>query len=409
MSKAYLVKQLFDGINPNYKQNVAILVKDGIIQDVVEQTKVPDTYLIEDLGDLYVMPGLIDCHVHLVWNGSSDPNYVMVHESNEKTSVRVGEHARESLLNGVTTLRDVGGDYKAVLPVRDLIEENVIRGSRILASGNPIIMTGGHVHEFGFEVDGPHEARKGTRTMMKRGVDLIKVMASGGCYGKWESPHSPQLTIEELTAVVEEAHLTGRKVAAHAEGLQSIINVVEAGVDTIEHGNMMSPEIAQHIAKKDTIVVPTMATFYLLSTFGKEKGVPDYARRKAEEILNGTYNVVRYVKDYGIRIAAGTDGGAPGFPHGALVYELEVLVHAGLAVPEALKAATSNAAQACGIEKELGTIEPGKVADFIGVRQNPMVDVSALRKVDTVIKEGVIEKQHGTGNELVNNLSSLKL
>src|SRR5690625_1270935 len=244
MLKAYVVKKLFDGLDSNYKNDMAILVENEIIQDVVEKGNIPPKYDVIDLGDLYIMPGMIDCHVHLVWNGSSDPNNIMVNELNEKTSVRVAEHARQSLLNGVTTLRDVGGDYKSVLSVRDLIEEKVIRGARIIASGNPIIMTGGHVHEFGFEVDGPHEARKGTRTMMKRGVDLIKVMASGGCYGKWESPDSPQLTVEELTAIVEEAHYTGRKVAAHAEGLQSIINVVQAGVDTIEHGNMMTPELA---------------------------------------------------------------------------------------------------------------------------------------------------------------------
>ncbi|MBS4192329.1 amidohydrolase family protein [Bacillus sp. FJAT-49705] len=409
MKIAYLVNQLFDGRSPGYKQDVAILVEDGIIQDVIGKYEVPSHYLIEDLGNLFVLPGLIDCHVHLVWNGSQDPNSIMVHEFNEKTAARVAEHARETLMHGVTTVRDAGGDYKAVFPVRDLIEENVIRGSRILASGNPIMMTGGHCHDLGFEIDGPHEARKGTRKMMKSGADLIKVMAGGGCYGKWESPDWPQLTVEELSAIAEEAHHGGRKVAAHAEGLQSIINVVEAGVDTIEHGNMMTAEVAKVIADKKIMVVPTIATFYLLATLGEEKGVPDYAIRKAQEILSGSYKVIQYAKDYGIQLAAGTDCGAPGFPHGALVFELEVLVHAGLTPLEALRTATSNASKACGIEQNLGTIESGKIADFIGIKNDPLISISALREVDTVVKNGNLEKRHGFGKETEKDFSTLNI
>lgn len=409
MKKAYLVNQMFDGDSQGYKRDVAILVEGGVIQDIIGKYEVPSNYVIEDLGDLFVLPGLIDCHVHLVWNGSEDPNAIMVHEINEKTAIRAAEHARETLMHGVTTVRDVGGDYKAVFPVRDLIEENVIRGSRILASGNPLMMTGGHCHDFGCEVDGPHEARKGTRSMMKAGADLIKIMAGGGCYGKWESPDSPQLTVEELSAIVEEAHHGMRKVAAHAEGLQCIINVVEAGVDTIEHGNMMTAELAKIIAEKGIMVVPTISSFYLLATLGMERGVPDYARRKAQEILSGSYKVIQYAKEYGMQLAAGTDCGAPGYPHGALVFELEVLVHAGLTPLEALVAATSNASKACGIEGDLGTIEPGKIADFIGVKNDPLISISALREVDTVVKNGIIEKRHGSGQEIEKGFSTLNI
>lgn len=409
MKIAYLTRRLFDGINNGYKQNVAILVENNRIQNIIGINDIPSDYILEDLGDLHVIPGLFDCHVHLVWNGCNDPNFVMMNESNEKTAVRAAEHARLTLLHGITTVRDVGGDYKAVLAVRDAVAEKIIRGSRVIAAGNPIIMTGGHVHQFGLEVDGPHEARKGVRTMLKMGVDLIKVMASGGIYGKTELPGQPQMTVEEISVVVEEAHKAGRKVAAHAEGLEGIMNALKAGVDTIEHGNLMNTEVAMLMAEKQVFVVPTMAPFYLSANFGSEKGYPDYHIKKSKEVLSGSYNVINYVKEYGIPIAAGTDCGGPNKPHGAVVYELELMVHAGLTPFEALLSATSNAAKACGVENELGTIEPGKIADFIGIKNDPFVDISALRDVDTVVKEGRIEKRYSVGCELENDLSGLKL
>ncbi|UOQ91835.1 amidohydrolase family protein [Halobacillus shinanisalinarum] len=410
MKTAYLVKKLFDGLNEEYKNDVAILVDNEIIQDIVDVDDVPFEYNIHDLGDLFVIPGLFDCHVHLVWNGSSHPKAVMTGETSEMTAVRTAEHARLALLHGITTVRDVGGDYKCVLGVRDAIEQRIIRGSRIIASGNPVIMTGGHVHEFGYEVDGPHEARKGVREMIKRDVDLIKIMASGGIYGKSESPGHPQFTVEEMSVIVEEAHQAGRKVAAHAEGRQGIINALEAGVDTIEHGNLMTEEEAKIMAEKNVFIVPTISTFYYKATFNDQlSGVPDYVMKKVKQIIEGSYNVLRYVKEYNIPIAAGTDDGATCMPHGALFYELELYVHCGLTPFEALMSATSNAAKACGVEKELGTIEPGKKADFIGLKNDPLKDISALREVDTVIKEGKAEKSNAMGLERENNLEHLRV
>lgn len=409
MKKAFLTRKLFDGQNNGYKQDVAILVEDNIIQEIVGKNEVPGEYVQEDLGDQFVIPGLFDSHVHLVWTGSPDPNQIMLRESSEMTAIRAAEHARLSLLHGITTVRDVGGDAKIVLGVRDAIQDSVIRGSRVIASGNPIMMTGGHVHEIGLEVDGPHEARKGVRKLLKEGVDLIKLMASGGVYGKSELPGQPQMTVEEMKVVVEEAHLAGRKVAAHAEGLQGILNALEAGVDTIEHGNLMTPEIAKFMAEKQVFVVPTMAPFYLSAHYGVEKGYPDYHIRKSKSVLAGSYNVIRYIKEYGVPVAAGTDCGGPNKPHGALAFELELMVDGGLTPFEALLSATAHASIACGVEKELGTIEPGKIADFIGLKNDPLKNISALREVDTVVKEGRFEKRHGVGCENVNDLSSLRL
>jgi imidazolonepropionase-like amidohydrolase len=411
MKTAFLVSKLFDGRSEGYQEDVAILVENNIIQKIVSKADVPNEYTTEDLGDLFVVPGLFDCHVHLTWTGGSDVKAVLLSESHEKASLRAAEHARLSLLHGVTTIRDAGGHTQEILAVRDAIEEKIVRGSRIIASGSPIVMTGGHCDYISIEVDGPHEALKAVRTLMKQGVDFIKVMATGGIQGRGETPEQPQMTVEELTTIVEEAHKKGLKVAAHAEGLQGIKNALEAGVDTIEHGNFMDQEVAHFMAENQVFVVPTMSTFYYKATFSDNlTGVPPHIIQKAKEIVAGTYNVINHVKEYGVPLAAGTDCGATRTPHGAVVYELELYVHAGLTPYDSLLSATTNAARACGVDDKLGTIEPGKIADFIGVKGDPLERISSLRNVDTVVKDGKIEKRNGSSRDnSENDLSLLKI
>ena len=299
-------------------------------------------------------------------------------------------------MHGVTTVRDVGGLYKVILAVRDTIHEGIFPGPRILAAGMPIQMTGGHARNLGLEVDGPHEARKGVRTMLRAGVDLIKLMATGGVYTEGEEPGSPQLTVEEMQAAVEEAHKAGRKVAAHAEGLQGILNALEAGVDTIEHGNFLNEEAAQRMVTGGQILVPTLSPFYRMAQLGTEGGIPEYAVRKARQVVSASFHAVELAKTHGIPIASGTDDGSPKLPHGVLVYELELLVRAGLSPVEALHAATTIAAKACGLFDQIGTLESGKSADFIGVTGDPLQDISALRNVDTVVIQGTLVKRNNT-------------
>lgn len=396
MKQAFLTSKLFDGTIANYRDNTALLIEEQQIIGLVPHSEVPSEYEKLDLGSLTILPGLIDCHVHLVWNGSHDPNAIMQRESDEKTAVRALVHAFEELMHGIITVRDVGGLYKVVLAVRDAIREGVFTGPRILAAGMPIQMTGGHARNLGLEVDGPYEARKGVRTMLRAGVDLIKLMATGGVYTEGEEPGSPQLTVEEMQAAVEEAHKAGRKVAAHAEGLQGILNAVEAGVDTIEHGNFLDEEAAQRMIAGGQILVPTLSPFYRMAQLGTEGGIPEYAARKAKQVVSASFHAVELAQAFGIPIAAGTDDGSPMLPHGVLVYELELLVRAGLSPQQALNAATTIAAQACGLADQVGTLEPGKSADFIGVSGDPLADISSLRNIDTVVIEGRLVKRNGT-------------
>ena len=396
MKQAFLASRIFDGTAGNYRSDIAILTEGQQIVALVPQSEVPSEYQTLDMGTLTLLPGLIDCHVHLVWNGSHDPKVIMLRESAEKTAIRALLHAFEELMHGVTTVRDVGGPYKATLAVRDAIREGLFIGPRILAAGLAIEMTGGHARDLGLEVDGPHEARKGVRTMLRAGVDLIKLMATGGVYTEGEEPGSPQLTIEEMSAAVEEAHKAGRKVAAHAEGLQGILNAIDAGVDTIEHGNFLDEEAAQRMVAGGQVLVPTLSPFYRMAQLGTAGGIPEYAARKAKQVVSGSFHAIELAKKYGIPIATGTDDGSPRLPHGVLVYELELLVHAGLSPLEALNSATAVAAKACGLSDQVGTLEPGKSADFVGVSGDPLHDISALRNIDTVVIQGTLAKRNGS-------------
>ncbi|HEX6477293.1 MAG TPA: amidohydrolase family protein [Ktedonobacteraceae bacterium] len=409
MRQAFLAARVFDGTIGDYRTNAALLVEDTHITGLVPQEQVPADYGVVDLGSLTLLPGLIDCHVHLVWNGSADPNALLLRESHEKTAVRALLHAFEELMHGVTTVRDVGGLYQVTLAVRDAVREQIFPGPRILAAGMPIQMTGGHARNLGLEVDGPHEARKGVRTMLRAGVDLIKLMASGGVYTEGEEPGSPQLTIEEMQAAVEEAHKAGRKVAAHAEGLQGILNALAAGVDTIEHGNFLDEEAAQRMLAGGQVLVPTLSPFYRMAQLGTEGGIPEYAARKARQVVAASFHAVEMARAGGIPIAAGTDDGSPMLPHGVLVYELELLVRAGLSPQEALHAATTVAAQACGLADQVGTLEQGRSADFIGIMGDPLQDISTLRNIDTVGIQGRLVKRHGTPLLQRSSISNVQL
>jgi imidazolonepropionase-like amidohydrolase len=409
MKQAFLASRIFDGTAGNYRSDIAILTEGQQIVALVPRSEVPSEYQTLDMGTLTLLPGLIDCHVHLVWNGSHDPKVIMLRESAEKTAIRALLHAFEELMHGVTTVRDVGGPYKATLAARDAIREGLFIGPRILAAGLAIEMTGGHARDLGLEVDGPHEARKGVRTMLRAGVDLIKLMATGGVYTEGEEPGSPQLTTEEMSAAVEEAHKAGRKVAAHAEGLQGILNAIDAGVDTIEHGNFLDEEAAQRMVAGGQVLVPTLSPFYRMAQLGTAGGIPEYAARKAKQVVSGSFHAIELAKKYDIPIATGTDDGSPRLPHGVLVYELELLVHAGLSPLEALNSATVVAAKACGLSDQVGTLEPGKSADFVGVSGDPLHDISALRNIDTVVIQGTLAKRNDTPLIQHDSISEVRL
>lgn len=250
-------------------------------------------------------------------------------------------------------------------------------------------MTGGHGWFLGREADGPDAVQRVAREEMKAGANCVKLMASGGVYGHAEEPGSPQLTVEEMRAGVEEAHKAGRKVAAHAYSVEAINNALDAGVDSIEHGSFIDEETAGRMRELGTYLVPTMSVYAAMSEREPELGTPDYIQRKTAEVLDKSREACRLALEVGVPVAAGTDCGAPGHPHGTLAEELHLMVEVGATPMQALRCGTLDAAELLGLANEIGSLEPGKRADLVVVDGNPLEDIRALNQVRLVIRGGV--------------------
>jgi imidazolonepropionase-like amidohydrolase len=249
-------------------------------------------------------------------------------------------------------------------------------------------MTGGHGWFLGREADGAEAVRHAVRSELKAGATCIKLMASGGVYGHAEEPGSPQLTVEEMRAGVEEAHKAGRKVAAHAYSIEAIGNALDAGVDSIEHGSFMDRDTAGRMRESGTYLVPTMSVYRAMSEGGPELGAPEYIRRKTDEVLEASREAFRLALEAGVPVAAGTDCGAPGHPHGTLPEELMLMVESGASPIQALRFGTSAAADLLGLGDEVGSLEPGKRADLLAVDGDPTSEILALRGVRMVLRDG---------------------
>lgn len=334
----------------------------------------------------YALPGLIDLHVHLVWDGSQDPVEALRRERREETLLRAVRNARQTLDAGITTVRDLGSIEDMAIYLSSAVERGYIAGPRIFASGRTIVMSGGHDAFWGITADGADEILKATRCQISRGAKVIKTCATGGVYGReGESMLDEELSYGEMRVMVDEAHRRRIPVAAHAIAQKGIANAVAAGVDTIEHGHQLSQSLAREFAARNGTLVPTL---FVYRQIAKQPGIPEYAQEKAEAILGDHEQSVRLARMVGLRIGAGTDAGSPLTPHGSIVDELLSLVDAGLSPIEALKSVTYDAAMALGRGCDLGRIEPGYFADFILVPENPLSDLRRLKAPLSVWKEG---------------------
>jgi len=367
----------------------AVVVEDGRIASVGPARGLSPNTEAVDLGDVTLMPGLVDAHVHLVWDASAKPHEVVERESRALTVLRCAKNAALHLRAGVTTVRDLGATDGLSIDVARAVELGLLPGPRVVAAGRAIAMTGGHGWFLGREADGADAVRRAAREEMKAGAACIKLMASGGVYGHAEEPGSSQLTPEEMRAGVEEAHKAGRRVAAHAYSTAAIGNALEAGVDSIEHGSFLDRDTAEMMRETGTWLVPTMSVYAAMSEKGPELGAPEYIQRKTAEVLEASRRAFRLALDAGVPMAAGTDCGAPGHPHGTLREELKLMVEAGATPQQALKFGTSGAARLLGLGNELGTLGPGKRADVLAVGGDPLRDIHALDEVRLVLRDGV--------------------
>lgn len=387
MAVAYRAARVFDGTSEGVIEDGAVVVVDGRIASVGPARGLPPNTV--DLGDATLMPGLVDAHVHLVWDASAEPHEVVERESRALTVLRCARNAALHLRAGVTTVRDVGSADGLAVEIGRAVELGILSGPRVVAAGRAIAMTGGHGWFLGREADGPDAVRRAAREEIKAGASCIKLMASGGVYGHAEEPGSPQLTVEEMRPAVEEAHKAGRKAAAHAYSVEAINNALEAGVDSVEHGSFLDRETVGRMREQGTYLVPTMSVYAAMAEKGPELGSPEYITRKTAEVLEAGGEAFRLALEAGVPVAAGTDCGAPGHPHGTLPEELRLMVEAGATPQQALRFGTSAAAELLGLGDEVGALEPGKRADLLAVAGDPTLDILALGEVRLVLRDGV--------------------
>jgi len=327
-------------------------------------------------------------------DGSADMG--SVHAGTRELTRLASKFAKQTLLCGVTTVRDLGGVGTIVQTVRDNVNSGLIPGPRILTAGRMICITGGHGHTLGArQADGPDEISKAVRKEIKAGADVIKLMSTGGVLTSGTRPGEAQMSLEELKAGVSEANRLGKRTAAHAQGSEGILNALKAGIDTIEHGYNLNKECIDLMQANGTILVPTCAPSHHMTTKGVAAGLAQEAFDKATRCMEAKQESFRLALDTNILMAAGSDAGTPFNYHGNNLIEETLMVQRGMTTIQALMSGTSIAARALGLDDSIGYIKPGYIADLVAVDGDPSNDIEVLcdqNAIRMVMRNGVIHK-----------------
>jgi imidazolonepropionase-like amidohydrolase len=398
---------LVDGTGKKPVNDTTVVIKGSTIEDVGRTVDGPSGAEVIDAAGKTVMPGLIDAHVHICFNG--DPNLLSALNYPPGLIQLFGAYnASKTLDAGYTTIRDMGAPFGYALALRKAIEMGIARGPRIVAPGRIISQTGGHAdfylpsgityNEMSLISDGPSETRRSARINLRDGVDFLKICTSGGVMSPSDPVDTPQFTVEEIESVCEEANQVHRSVASHAHGPTGIMNAVLGGVKSIEHGSIHTKETVKAMAEHDVFQVPTLTASWNIVQKGTVAGIPDWAVAKAKEIVDYPPRSLMLCYRAGVKIAAGTDAGTPFNRHGENAKETELMVAAGLKPIEAITCATKIGAEACYLGAKTGTLEKGKWADLIVVDGDPTADVKLLQdkaKIRLVMKAGVVEVNRG--------------
>lgn len=380
MSIAIHNARLIDG-NGQTVERATVIVREGSIHAAgpSRTVSIPRGAVRIDGRGHTVLPGLIDCHVHLCLGAEPDVVQAVERETPTETLLKSSQLARQTLEGGITTVRDVGSRDHSIFALKQAIDRGLTAGPRIIGAGLAICMIGGHARFIGQEVEGVEQVRQVVRAQIAAGAEVIKVIASGGVLTPGTSPDQAQMTLEELRAAVDEATRAGRKVAAHAHGSSGMKNAIRAGVHSIEHATLMDEEAAGLMSRHGVYMVPTLSALATTAACRRGCGIPDSARDKAKAMTKRHQASFKQARRHGILIAMGTDAGTPFNYHGENAQELERMVAFGMSPMEAILTATSSAARLLGMQDRIGTIERGKAADLILIEGNPLRKIDVLR------------------------------
>ncbi|MYM38167.1 amidohydrolase family protein [Pseudoduganella sp. CY13W] len=377
--------------------SAVILIDGERITAAGSKLAIPAGAQVIDLGNKTLLPGLIDMHTHLTGD-PQDAGYSVVAKSVPRMTMTGAKNARLTVQAGFTTVRNLGAEAYTDIGLRDAINDGEMPGPRIAASGPAMGITGGHcddtMHAPEYKsvslgvADGVDEALKVTRRNIKYGADVIKICATGGVLSFGDDPRTSQYTLEELKAIISDAHRLGRKVAAHAHGGDGIKLAVLAGVDSIEHGSYIDDEGIKLMKEHKTWLVPTLYLGDWLIANAEAIKLPAPLLEKAKVVLpTARQNIARAIKA-GVPVAFGTDAAV--YPHGLNGREFAVLVKLGMTPLQAIRSATVNASELLGWADRVGSIEAGKFADIIAVDGDPLKDVTTLERVQWVMKGGAV-------------------
>ncbi len=383
---------LIDGTGKEVLKNSYIIVEDGMIKEIgTEYSNNFEQFQVVDLEGKYVMPGLIDCHMHISFPPVADMVSAVKLTHTIDHVVRAIKNLEALLKSGVTYIRGTGSIDYIDTKLKKHVINGTIKGPGMHCAGKLITMTGGHGYYLGKEADGIDGIRKAVRDELKEGVDLIKIVSTGGITTPGVDVNAYQLNVDELKAAVEEAHKAGKKICTHSHGTQGTKNSIIAGIDCIEHATILDDEAIEMAVKAGTYFVPTISAMYSIVKNGEEKGIPKYVVDKAKEVIEKQNIGLRKAYEAGVKIAMGTDSGTPFNIQGEnSASELELMTRYGMNPMDVIVSATKTASELIGIDNEYGTLEIGKHADFLVLSENPLENIKTIQKLESVYQNGVL-------------------
>ena len=395
--------RLVDGTGGPVAEAAAILLEGDTIRQIGtrESVRAPDGATAQemDYGDATILPGLVDCHVHLNGIGDGRSGDELVTLPDEVLTVQTAQNARRHLYTGVTSLRDCGAKNRTTFMLRQAAEMGIVPAPRLVLAGRPVAIIGGHLSYFGIEATGPTECRAAVRQLVKEGADFIKITATGGST-RTSNSLRPSFNVDELTAICEEAHKFGKHAAAHCHSSQAMLNVLDAGIDTIIHGDFREPdgaetfrpEIADRIAEQGVYVNKTIGGSVAgMRILEAEDDLTEDMQDQLDEMRRSSDMRLGHfarLREAGVMMAAGSDSAWGRYQMGDFQTEIEAHVMGGMSTMEAIVAATRDSARSCWTESSVGTLEPGKQADVLVVDGNPLEDINQLRRVSDVFLAG---------------------